>query len=184
MPPGGPIEKHVIVRAWVPLDDHHTMFWNLSRKRGRGPVGATKGGPPPAAGLDFMAMTYEENTSDWLGRWRLTANAENDYEIDRDVQREASFTGIKGIHLQDQMITESMGAVSDRARERLGTSDQMIIQTRRRLLDAAKALRDDGRVPPGAEEPNVYTRVRGGEMVLPNGADWVAEYETRRHAEG
>jgi hypothetical protein len=53
------------------------------------------------------------------------------------VERTQSYTGIDGIHLQDQAITESMGAIVDRSQEHLGSSDAMIIRTRRRLIRAA-----------------------------------------------
>ena len=48
----------------------------------------------------------------------------------------------------------------------------MVIRTRKRLIDAAKALRDRGEVPPGVDEPRVYA-VRSGGVVLPRGADWI-----------
>jgi len=51
-----------------------------------------------------------------------------------------------------------MGPIYDRTNERLGTSDTMVIRTRKRLLDAAKALRDTGKVPPGVDDPGVYAR--------------------------
>ena len=44
----------------------------------------------------------------------------------------------------------------DRRIEHLGTADAMIIRVRRRLLEAARALRDHGTVPPGVDDPNVY----------------------------
>jgi hypothetical protein len=47
----------------------------------------------------------------------------------------------------------------------------MIIRTRRRLINAAVALRDRGIVPPGAEQPGAY-RLRSGGAVLPSDADW------------
>ena len=51
------------------------------------------------------------NTTDWLGRWRMAANAGNDWGIDRAAQQSNTiYSGIDGIHLQDQAITESMGA--------------------------------------------------------------------------
>jgi hypothetical protein len=64
-----------------------------------------------------------------------------------------------------------MGPIYDRTNERLGTSDTMIIRTRRRLIGAAMALRDSGTLPPGTTQPGVY-RVRSGGVVLPEGADW------------
>ena len=47
----------------------------------------------------------------------------------------------------------------------------MIIRTRRRLINAAKALREHGTVPPGVDEPWVY-KVRSGGIILPRTADW------------
>ncbi len=85
------------------------------------------------------------NTTDWLGRWRLAANPDNDWGIDRAAQSsDAIYSGIDGIHLQDQAITESMGPIVDHTLEHLAPSDQMITRTRRRLLMAARALRDNG----------------------------------------
>jgi len=65
-----------------------------------------------------------------------------------------------------------MGPIYDRTNERLGSSDAMVIRTRKRLIDAAKALRDSGKVPPGVDDPGVYA-VRSGGVVLPQSADWI-----------
>ena len=129
--PTGVLGVQVLVRAWVPLDDHHTMFWSLSAPSTRLQAGIKRSSTngQPFAGTTGRPQ-FLPNTTDWLGRWRLAANASNDYLIDREVQRTQSYTGIDGIHLQDQAITESMGAIADRAQEHLGTSDAMIIRTR------------------------------------------------------
>ena len=124
------------------------------------------------------------NTSDWYGRFRMIANAANDYQIDREKQRRASgsddFTGITGIHLQDQAITESEGALYDRSAEHLASSDAIVIRVRRRLLTAAVALRDQGAVPPGVDDPELFG-ARAGGVYLPADADWLeATAELRR----
>jgi hypothetical protein len=64
-----------------------------------------------------------------------------------------------------------MGPIYDRTREHLGTTDQLIIRTRRKLLACARALRDQGLVPPGVDNPEVY-RQRSGDLVLPRSVDW------------
>ena len=85
----------------------------------------------------------QPNTTDWYGRWRPVQNAANDYLIDREAQRnDVIYTGITHIAMQDQAITESMGDIVDHSFEHLAPSDQMITRTRRRLLMAARALRD------------------------------------------
>ncbi|MBV8574719.1 MAG: hypothetical protein JOZ58_06720, partial [Acetobacteraceae bacterium] len=106
------------------------------------------------------------NTTDWLGRFRMEANPCNDWHIDRAAQASgAIYSGIDGIHLQDQAITESMGPIVDHTWEHLAPSDQMITRTRRRLLMAARALRDQGIAPPGAEDASVYRGARSGYLI-------------------
>ena len=122
------------------------------------------------------------NTSDWLGRWRNAANKDNDYLLDREAQqRNESYTGIVGIGTQDQAIVESMGDIYDRSQEHLGTSDSMIVKTRQRLINAARALQQEGVVPPGVDEPSVYL-VRSGGIILPADADWIEATRHRRQA--
>lgn len=97
-------------------------------------------------------------------RFRLAANAGNDYEFDFEKQRRnEEYTGITGIHLQDQAITESMGPVLDRGHEHLGSSDAMVIRVRRRPIENARAgfcygrldARESGRErPPGRTSSN------------------------------
>jgi hypothetical protein len=117
------------------------------------------------------------NTTDWLGRWRLAQDEGNDWGMDRDKQRRNEiYSGIDGVHLQDQAITESMGPVTDFGHEHLAPSDQMITRTRRRLLMAARALRDKGERPPGADEPGVYRGARSGYFVSENASSWQEVY--------
>ena len=105
----------------------------------------------------------------------------NDHGIDREAQRTQSFTGIDGIHLQDQAITESMGPIIDRSIEHLGSSDAMVIRTRRCLIRAAQALREEGTTPPGVDDPQLY-RQRSGGVILPRTADWLEATQELRQA--
>jgi phthalate 4,5-dioxygenase len=73
-----------------------------------------------------------------------------------------------------------MGPIYDRTQARLGTSDVMVIRTRKRLLDAVQALRDRGQSPPSVDNPEVYA-IRSGGVVLPRTANWLeATTELRR----
>ena len=182
MIPTGDLGVQVLVRAWVPLDDEHTMFWNMTlpktQSNGQGGPGSERRSTAPtvAGGTSFATrgtLSYLPQTTDWLGRWRIDQNRDNDYLIDREAQRGGqSYTGIPGIFQQDQAVTESMGAVYDRAHEHLGTSDSMVIRTRRRLINAVKALRDHSAVPPGVDDAALY-RMRSGGVILPRSADWL-----------
>lgn len=88
---------------------------------------------------------------------------------------------IRGVHTQDQAVTESMGRIYDRGRERLGTSDVIVIRVRRRLIEAARALEERGLTPPGVDTPEVYG-VRSGGVFLPEGADWIEATRDLRRA--
>src|SRR5262245_3646769 len=139
MIPTGILGTQVIVRAWVPVDDEHVMFWSLAvpssrlESRAAGSAAAFTAGGQATAGLGGLAggHGFMPDTADWLGKFRLTQNKDNDYRIDREAQRTRSFTGIAGIHQQDQAITESMGAVIDRTQEHLGPSEPVNVRTRR-----------------------------------------------------
>ena len=116
-----------------------------------------------------------------VGGWR--ANADNDYLIDRDAQmRDEIFTGIDGIHLQDQAITESMGGIIDHTHERLAPSDQMITRSRRAMLRAARAFRDTGAPSPGVENPDLFRTARAGFFVEEPDVDWEEAYEKQVEA--
>jgi phthalate 4,5-dioxygenase len=170
MIPTGVLGHQIVARGWVPMDDQHTMFFSLTPKP-RGVERATQPG-----------MELHPNTTDWFGRFRMVSNGANDYRIDRAWQRarDGDYTGIAGIHTQDQAVTETMGTIYDRTQEHLGSSDAMVIRTRRRLIDAARALAESGTVPPGVDHPDVY-RQRSGGIVLPEGANWVeATVELRK----
>jgi hypothetical protein len=117
------------------------------------------------------------DSTDWLGRWRLAANESNDWGIDRAAQQSNEiYSGIDGVHLQDQAITESMGPITDHAFEHLAPSDQMITRTRRRLLMAARALRDNHVLPPGVENPEIYRQGRSGYFVSDDKSPWQELY--------
>ena len=177
--PNGEFASHIHARAWVPLDDGHTMFVFMWWKKGVSalslPQPAFKDGTP--IGGTGRNNKFLPNSTDWLGRFRLEANASNDWKIDRQAQRNGTiYSGIDGIHLQDQAITESMGPIVDHEWEHLAPSDQMITRTRRRLLMAARALRDQDIAPPGADDASVYSTARSGYFVSADTGEWQQVY--------
>jgi phthalate 4,5-dioxygenase len=180
--PQGEFADHVHARAWVPLDDTHTMFYYLWWKGGTSsmaqPRPPLKGGKP--IGGDRPTPEFLPNTTDWLGRWRLAANESNDWQIDRNAQlSNAIYSGIENIHLQDQAVTESMGAVTDHGFEHLAPSDQMITRTRRRLLIAARALQENGTLPPGVESAEVFRDARSGYFITHDRRPWREIYASQ-----
>src|SRR5262249_37254935 len=78
-------------KAWVPLDDEHTLVWErnwdpsapLSEEQRRGRAGRV-----PESGM-------HDAGDEPLSRGRLAASRENDYLIDRERQRTTSFSGLE-----------------------------------------------------------------------------------------
>jgi hypothetical protein len=159
----------------VPLDDHHTITYQMSVSRGRPGVG-------PSQNMNPIPM--QPTTTGWYGRFQPKVQPSNDFLIDREAQRRntgtSGYTGITGIAMQDAAVTSSMGPIYDRRQEHLGTSDVMVIRVRRRMVAAIKAHMQYGTIPPGVDDPEAY-RVRSGGVILPERADWVeATKELRR----
>jgi hypothetical protein len=179
--PQGKFATHLHNRAWVPMDDHHTMFVSLRWRHEPAFVTDDRNGKlMPGFGRVF---DYLPNTTDWYGRWRLNGRLENDWLVNREAQAHGgNFTGIAGIHAQDQAVTESMGPITDHLSEHLGPSDMMIMRTRRRLLAAARALAKNGTMPPGVDDPEKMYPVRSGDFLTEAGLDWQQAYDRQMQA--
>ena len=177
-----------ICTAWVPVDDENTMVWNIgpqlplpSDTKGIGGLvlGRQRQDPkspfapyPNRAIGNFTRRSAFAPDEGWY-RKRPLANKRNDYMIDRNLQRNTrdenwTYTGIPGPG-QDPAAQESMGTIYDRTQERLGTTDAMIIRTRRKLIQACRRYLEGG-VPTGVDNPELY-RMRGGGASVPVGVN-------------
>lgn len=148
-----PIGAHV----WVPIDDESCMVYSVEYHPDR-----------PLSDVELEPMTDGRyiHAETAPGSDRTVRNMQNDYLIDRDLQRSgASFTGVFGIGMQDSFIQESMGLVYDRSTEHLGTSDAFLVTIRRRLLEVLGEL-EEGGTPPGLD-PAAY-RLRSAGVVAPS----------------
>jgi phenylpropionate dioxygenase-like ring-hydroxylating dioxygenase large terminal subunit len=173
MIPTGALGEGVRIGAYVPMDDEHTLHWEIFITDPNNPA-------PPMGQRRPGGANPIPTTTDWYGRFNIDQTLANDYLIDREAQRTwQSYTGIPNGRIQDSAVTETMGPIYDRSREHLGTTDQMIIRTRRKLIASARALRDQGIVPAGVDHPEIY-RQRSGEMIIPRTADWWQTYNDMR----
>jgi phthalate 4,5-dioxygenase len=181
MIPAGLIGQQTRFAAYVPMDDEHTLHWEITRGlMDPEELPAEARGSEGRAPAPRPASEYLPNTSGWYGRFNMVQNMANDYLIDRQAQRTMqSYTGIPGIRQQDMAVTESMGPILDRSTEHLGTTDALIIRTRRRMMAAALALDEQGVTPPGVDNPELY-RQRSGGVLLPRDANWWDATEERR----
>jgi phthalate 4,5-dioxygenase len=142
--------------AWVPRDDENCWVFNFDYHPRRPLTGAEVEGAKSGRGVHVPLVP---------GTFSPVANRRNDYLIDRQAQKERqTFSGVRGVGNQDAAIQESMGMIADRAREHLVATDKGIVMTRRRLLDAARALAQ-GEPPPGLDPAT--QRVRALARVTP-----------------
>ena len=148
---------------WVPMDDETCMVYNWNYSPGTEP------------------LSEEDRLERHLGNgpshvdpvtFRSKANRQNNYFLDREVQRTESYSGIDGINAQDRALQESMGRIVDRSKEHLGPADKAIIQARKLLRDAVRTVAA-GNTPDGSGTS--YYHLRAGEAVLPRDTDWRQE---------
>jgi phthalate 4,5-dioxygenase oxygenase subunit len=143
----------------VPLDDEWTKQWMLYWYNDR----------------DFTADERQwfldggsgdpDNFSATLG------SVDNLWHQDRAWMKEGHWTGIKSIPYEDFVVEESMGAIVDRSREYLGSSDTVIIRARRMMLEAARAYQQ-GQPPPWLDESIDFRKVRALAIKYPGNLDW------------
>ena len=148
----------------MPIDDTHSYSWKIiwsvkdpftpeqiaGAWNGSDWSGSRSGAGP--TGVRSIGISYPLLQP---GTLLPAANARNDYLVDRSVQRRRTFSGIPGVSEQDLAVQESMGAICDRSREHLGTSDLGIIATRRRIMQSAEALAN-GEEPFAAAHADVF----------------------------
>jgi phthalate 4,5-dioxygenase oxygenase subunit len=156
--PGVPI----LAQLRVPIDDEHSFLFRLIAHPDRPITAAEKAHFTDGVFVPEMIP----------GTDRMVENISNDYNIDRDEQRERTYTGIRSIVAQDLAISEDQrGAIANRADEMLTSSDRAISALRKRLLASAKNLAQ-GIEPPEASNAKAY-RVRPGDFMLPRDVEVV-----------
>jgi len=183
--PGSADDGTVPLSIYLPVDDYHTVHFGLWWH----PTQPIEGGRHPANLLPdevgLLGGGTGPNKPEQKGRffadsWAV-ANPENDFLMNVEAKKTKNFTGIPTVRLQDDAVIWSMGPIMDRTQEHLGTADATVIRVRKRLLDAVRALRDHGTIPPGVDEPELY-KVRSIVTILPPGSDWEDALHDWHHA--
>jgi phthalate 4,5-dioxygenase oxygenase subunit len=173
-------------RAWVPVDDNHTTVFTFGYRVGQ-PIGEDELESYYRSGALFppriKAAPYTLPDQTVIDTWLPVAAKENDYEIDRKVQRTVNFSGIWGVHDQDRALAENsrnVGSgdfgIADRSQEHLVSSDRAVVAARRILINLADQLAA-GQEPELAKHPELF-QVRAISKLTPIDKfdDLVAEY--------
>jgi hypothetical protein len=117
----------------VPIDNESMMFFRL------------RWAQTPMTSEDLVyykqgGYAYPEMIP---GTFKTRANVFNDYEVDRLGQKGYLYSGIKTFPLQDiAMMENQWGPLAKREKEHLVAMDYHMIYLRRKLIAAARAMRD------------------------------------------
>jgi phthalate 4,5-dioxygenase oxygenase subunit len=127
----------------VPVDDEHTTVWYIMWKPNapivRGEVGA-------------MWEVWNQEYQAVCDRQKMGQ--------DRALMSAGHFTGINNLLTEDMAVAEGAGAIADRSRETLGSSDTAVARFRRHYLEA---IRDntEGRLPRGLAADTPFRLIEG-----------------------
>jgi phthalate 4,5-dioxygenase oxygenase subunit len=141
-----------ITQMHLPVDDTHT-YWYSFFTSFDGPV-------------DHGAMRAQRTRFIPPPLYAPLSGRANGWGFDAEEQRSRTFLGMgeEDINVHDQWAVESMGAIQDRSREHLGTSDKVIMANRRMLLQAIEALQAGGTAP-GMGDPALADQMCGPDTV-------------------
>jgi nitrite reductase/ring-hydroxylating ferredoxin subunit len=159
-PPGVSRPGHYSQNIRIPIDNEKMMFfrlrWALEPMSHEDLVEYKQGG-----------YAYPEMIP---GTWKTKANVFNDYEVDRLGQKTFLYSGIKTFPLQDiAMMENQWGPIAKRELEHLVAMDYHMIYLRRKLLRAAKGMRDgveptEQFVPESYHYHAAYAYVQNGDV--------------------
>ena len=162
-----PNDRYSLSILNIPIDDTHTMFyfiaWADPARRQAG-----------IAQDDWRRFCGAQVGVDLDPQFRPVRRRDNNYLQDRDAMRNGSHTGIEGIPNQDLAMWETMGPIADRSRERLGASDMAIVQFRRIMVDAARAVARGDAVTGASPRRRPDVKLRSFEGVVPKTTNWRA----------
>ena len=144
----------------IPIDDEWNAQWYISYDPDK----------PLSDNFVRFASLGSGNPNNFcsdMGGW------ENMWHQDRKAMKEGHWTGItRCVPYEDFVVEEAMGPIVDRTREYLGSSDTIIIRTRRMLLDAVRKFQA-GKPAFGQDQEIDYSRIRAIAAKYPANGNWL-----------
>jgi phthalate 4,5-dioxygenase oxygenase subunit len=149
-------ESLTITQVHVPVDDTHTYWYSFFTSF--------------AEPLDKETMRQQRLATVTLPDYVPRKGRHNNWGYSAEEQQHRTYLGMgeDDINVHDQWAVESMGAIQDRTREHLGTSDKVIMAYRRSLLKAIETVRT------GGTPPMVLTAAEAAATTGPDTIDCIA----------
>ena len=162
-----PNNLYKVANINVPMDDTCTAFYFIAW----GPASTT---PDTTAWRKFLGQQIGIDLDE---KYRPLRSRDNHFWQDRVAMKAGNFTGITGFPNQDIAMWITMGPIADRTHERLGASDQAIVEFRRQMLEAVKVFRDGGPAI-GTGDDRIPSSVCSFQAIIPKVTDWRAHVAT------
>lgn len=159
-----PLSEHITITQFhVPVDDTHTYWYAIF----------TSFTEP----LNKEQMRQQRLQAVTLPDYIPKSGRHNNWGFNAQEQLTRTYLGMgeDDINVHDQWACESMGAIADRTREHLGTTDKAIMTNRRVLLKAIETVQAGG-LPPGVADGANIAAMTGPDTVdgIAPAATWEA----------
>lgn len=163
VPVGSSLPRSGSVFVISPVDDtHHLLFF--------GTYGDTPHSAKPPEEISMQSLDYVPDPHDYTG---LRGDLWNRWGQDRALMDAGHATGFgRSLLEEDAVVQTSMGAIVDRSKEHLSSSDVAVAHARRMLLDALRAA-EAGALPPGsARAPELVRLPNCLDVIVDEGQRW------------
>ncbi|MBC7435786.1 MAG: Rieske 2Fe-2S domain-containing protein [Bdellovibrionales bacterium] len=148
-----PLCEHMtITQMHVPVDDTHTYWYSIFTSF--------------TSPVDKVQMRNQRLRANPLPDYLPVSGRHNGWGFNPQEQLSQTYLGMgeDDINVHDQWAVESMGAIADRTREHLGTTDKVIMANRRVLIQAIETVQAGG-VPPGVADAAQAAGMTGPDTV-------------------
>lgn len=161
--PGFPeIQSRRMLVAAVPIDDEWCAQWCIYYRLDQ---------PFEAGEVEARWQNAGPDKNNFYDR---REGPQTHWGQDRDAMANGHFSGFptRHIYVEDFVVQEAMGPIVDRCGEYLGSSDKVIIHTRRALIKAAQAFRQGAPAWGQASAGVDYGAIRACAVFLEAGQRW------------
>jgi phthalate 4,5-dioxygenase oxygenase subunit len=156
-----PNNLYNVANVNVPIDDTNTAFYFIA-------WGHPSQTPETETWRKFLRQTVGIDLDAY---YRPLRSDDNRFWQDRQAMKAGSFTGITGFPNQDIAMWVTMGPIADRSCDRLGASDMAVVEFRKQMLEAVRAVMQ-GAPAIGTAEQAIPASVVAYQAVIPKTLDW------------
>ncbi|MGB3288984.1 MAG: Rieske 2Fe-2S domain-containing protein [Burkholderiaceae bacterium] len=160
-----PNSQYSLIQYTVPIDDVNTFLYFI----------AWSDDTTPGTGIDqesWRKFCGAQVGIDLDEKFHRVRSRDNNYLQDRQAMKLGNFTGLRGIPNQDIAMWETMGKIANRSDDRLGASDIAIVEFRRIMVEAAKAMRDGHPAIGTSGRSTPFADIRSYEGITEKETDW------------